>query len=153
MKRMRNFFLTLSAVLVLTLSVVLGACGTSVKNASVTLLKNDEKTVVVRADKTDTTASLFDALVTLKDAGEMDFTYEDGQYGAYIQTVNGTTVQGNEFWAVYTSLAEYEGVVYSSVDYGMYDYEGAKLGSASVGVSSLPLVEEKIYVVTLETYQ
>ncbi len=152
MKQIKKLFSTVSVVLSLLLTSMLCACGVQVKETSVTLLQSDAKTIVFRAEKTDIQASVFDAMTALKEKGEIDFTYEDGDYGAYVQTVNGTTLQEKQFWGVYTSLAEYEGVSYSSAEWGTYVYGGGELFSANYGVSGLPLIEGEIYVVTVGSY-
>ncbi len=119
---------------------------------SVTLLAGDGERVVLRAEETDTSASLFDALAALQEKGELRFSYEEGEYGAFLTQINGHTAAGNEFWAVYTTLGEYGGVRYSDEAYGTYHYGETQLASASYGVSSLPLVEGMLYAVALSSY-
>ena len=112
----------------------------------------DGERVVLRAEETDTSASLFDALAALQEKGELRFSYEAGEYGAFLTQINGHTAAGNEFWAVYTTLGEYGGVRYSDEAYGTYHYGETQLASASYGVSSLPLVEGMLYAVALSSY-
>ncbi len=137
----------LLSAICLSLSFFVLFCGCQsarLKEGDVTLLSNGTS-VVIRAENTVDGASLFDALTFLN----VDFTYEDGAYGAEIKTVNQTTPKSNEFWAIYTSLSEYGGVSYSSVEWGSYLYGEQTLASASYGCSYLPVVEGCIYVLAL----
>lgn len=140
------------AVTLLVCSLFAG-CGQT-DRAEAELLKSDETAVCIRATRTDLNKSVFDGLKQLMEEGKLTFTYSMGDYGAYILTVNGKEPDPseNEFWAVYTSLGEYEGVVYSNSEYGSAEYEGRTLNSASFGVSGLPLVEGEIYLIEIGRY-
>lgn len=108
--------------------------------------------VVIKADTTE--GSLEDALNALKDSNALDFTGSQSEYGLYIESVNGRTADAakNEYWAVYTTLTEIDGVSYSSAEYGTYDYNGTQCASASFGASGLPMVEGELYAIVLATY-
>lgn len=108
--------------------------------------------VVIKANTTE--GSLEDALNALKDSNALDFTGSQSEYGLYIESVNGKTADAdkNEYWAVYTTLTEIDGVSYSSAEYGTYDYDGTECASASFGASGLPMVEGNLYAVVLATY-
>ena len=108
--------------------------------------------VVIKANTTE--GSLEDALNALKDSNALDFTGSQSEYGLYIESVNGKTADAtkNEYWAVYTTLTEIDGVSYSSAEYGTYDYDGTQCASASFGASGLPMVEGNLYAVVLATY-
>lgn len=108
--------------------------------------------VVIKANTTD--GSLEDALNALKDSNALDFTGSQSEYGLYIESVNGRTADAdkNEYWAVYTTLTEIDGVSYSSAEYGTYDYDGTECASASFGASGLPMVEGNLYALVLATY-
>lgn len=129
--------------------------------AEKTSSQSDEKySVVFTADdavviKANTTkGSLEDALNTLKDSKALDFTGSQSEYGLFIESVNGKTADAdkNEYWAVYTTLTELDGVSYSSAEYGTYDYDGTECASASFGASGLPMVEGELYAIVLATY-
>lgn len=108
--------------------------------------------VVIKANTTE--GSLEDALNVLKDSNALDFTGSQSEYGLYIESVNGRTADAdkNEYWAVYTTLTELDGVSYSSAEYGTYDYDGTQCASASFGASGLPMVEGNLYAVVLAAY-
>ncbi len=108
--------------------------------------------VVIKASTTE--GSLEDALNALKDSNALDFTGSQSEYGLYIESVNGRTADAakNEYWAVYTTLTEIDGVSYSSAEYGTYDYDGTECASASFGASGLPMVEGELYAVVLAAY-
>ena len=108
--------------------------------------------VVIKANVTE--GSLEDALNALKDSKALDFTGSQSEYGLFIEAVNGKTAVAdkNEYWAVYTTLTELDGVSYSSAEYGTYDYDGTECASASFGASGLPMVEGELYAIVLATY-
>ncbi len=108
--------------------------------------------VVIKANVTE--GSLEDALNALKDSKALDFTGSQSEYGLFIEAVNGKTAVAdkNEYWAVYTTLTELDGVSYSSAEYGTYDYDGTECASASFGASGLPMVDGELYAIVLATY-
>ena len=116
------------------------------------VLEGSDKLAVIEASATG--GSLEDAMSALKDAGKLTYEGSEGEYGFYLTSVNGYTpdADNNEYWAVYTTLGEYDGVEYSNSEYGTYDYNGKTLSSASYGVSGLPLVEGELYVLVVEAY-
>ncbi len=142
----------LSLLLCVVLSLgIISACSDS-GVAKVKLLESTESIVAIKAEETKTDVSLGDVLADLKAAGKIDYTSSESQYGAFIESVNGKKAGANEFWAVYTSLVDYENVTYSSTEFGSYEYEGSKLGSANFGVDGLPIVDGMLYVLALSTY-
>lgn len=149
MKQRRIFAASLIA---LCACLCLAACGG--KASGYELLESGECIVAVKASETNEQVSLFDVLLRLREEGEIEFTYSDSEYGAYILSVNGYTpdVSKNEYWAVYTTLGEYKEVSYSSAEYGTYDYNGTACASASYGVSGLPMVEGNVYLLAIGTY-
>ena len=141
----------LSILLVLALALcAFAACGKGV--AKVTVLKNEGEVLAIRADETKTDVSFGDVLLDLSESGKIQFEATTGDYGLFIKSVNGRTATGNEFWAVYTTLAEYEGTSYSNTDYGTYTYGDVVLPSASLGVDYLPMVEGELYILVLSTF-
>ena len=143
------FLLAIFFVAVLTVT----ACAdNAAKPVGASVLENTEKLVVFEAMLTG--GSLEDAMAEFKGAGE--FTYEgtESEYGFYLTSVNGYTpdAAANEYWAVYTTLGEYEGVEYSNSEYGTYDYNGKTCASASYGVSGIPMIEGELYVIAIATY-
>ena len=121
-------------------------------SAGAALLEGSDKLVVIEANENG--GSLEAAMSALKEAGTLAYEGSEGDYGFYLVSVNGYTPdsENNEYWAVYTTLGEYEGVEYSNSEYGTYEYGGKTLASASYGVSGLPLVKGEIYVLVVESY-
>ena len=121
-------------------------------SAGAALLEGSDKLVVIEANENG--GSLEEAMSALKEAGALTYEGSEGDYGFYLVSVNGYTpdAENNEYWAVYTTLGEYEGVEYSNSEYGTYEYGGKTLASASYGVSGLPLVKGEIYVLVVESY-
>ncbi|MBO4989597.1 MAG: hypothetical protein J6D37_04620 [Clostridia bacterium] len=167
MKRMRGRLAVLLSLVTLAACTTFAGCNTvpattapqTTESAVKTVLGTtlDESTpsiVAITATKTVEGKSLFDAMRAWQAEKELDFTYSDSEFGPYLLSVNGKTpdAEKNEFWAIYTSLTTYQGVSYSSTEYGSYDFGGTLIGSASYGVSGLPLVEGCVYVLTIGTY-
>lgn len=115
-------------------------------------LEISDKLVAIQASKTG--GSLEDALSALKETGMLKYEGTESEYGFFLTSVNGYTPDSNsnEYWAIYTTLGEYEGVEYSNSEYGTYDYEGKTCSSASYGISGIPVVEGETYVITIATY-
>ena len=129
---------------------ILTAC--TKDEADAKLLENSQTLVVIEANATG--GSMKDAMAKLKGAGDLDYEGSEGEFGFYLTSVNGYTPNAakNEFWAVYTTLGEYDGVTYSNVEYGTYEYDGKTLASAAYGISGLPLIKGHLYILTVSTY-
>lgn len=140
----------MSLIVAAVVAVLFASCGTQTKGAK--LISSSEKLVVIEAE--ETSGSLKDALDALAESGELSFEGSEGEYGFYITSVNGYTPDAskNEYWAIYTTLGEYEGVSYSSAEFGTYDYNGKTCASASFGASGLLMVEGETYILTVESY-
>ncbi len=141
----------LKILAIISLAVLLfTACGSAA--ADVEVAESGETAVVIKANADG--GSLEEALNALKDAGELDYQGSTGEYGLFIESVNGraANAENNEYWAVYTTLGEADGTVYSSSEYGTYEFDGKTLASASYGVSGLPVVAGEYYALVLESY-
>ena len=150
MKRMKRLA-AVFAVVVLTLSAfALTACGDDTVKSNATLLASTDTLVVIRAEKTG--GSVEDAMKQFQTDGKLEYAGEEGQYGWFLTSVNGNTLTGNAYWAVYTTLGTYEDVAYSTAEYGTYDYEGTACSYALYGITGLPLVAGNLYVLTVATY-
>ncbi len=89
---------------------------------------------------------LIDYMNAMKEKNLLEFEGSEGTYGLYIESVNGRKADSTvEFWAIYTDDAEN-----SSEAYGVYEVNGKKCASASLGVSSLPLKADATYVLVLK---
>lgn len=129
--------------------LLLTSCGA--KTAAGEVVSEDENAVVVKAN--ETSGSVYDLLSALREAGEIEFSGSEGDYGFFIESVNQKTADpASEYWAVYTSLGELDGTVYSSDEFGTYEYDGKTLASASYGISGLPAVEGELYALVLEGF-
>ena len=129
------------------------ACaGDTAASGSAAVLEGSDKLVVIEASSAG--GSLEEAMAALKEAGVLTYEGSESEYGFYITSVNGYTpdAEKNEYWAVYTTLGEYEGVEYSNSEYGTYDYNGKTCASASYGISGMPMVKGEIYVLVVESY-
>ena len=147
MKKFLSLIFVLAAV---TLSCAFSACDKNTVGAE--LVEADGNIAVIRATRTDTSKSLADAMEYLKDKGKLEYTAETGAYGLQILSVNGYTPQNNEFWAVYTTLGEFEGLSYSDSTWGVFDYGDITCNSAAFGVSQMPLVKDELYILAVSSY-
>lgn len=143
----------LSAALIFSAAIAFSACDSLFSDdGDYALLESGETIVLIEAKKTG--GSLEDALKYFKDAGDIDYSATDGDYGLMLNSLNGYTpnAASNEFIAIYTTLGTYEGVEYSSTEFGTYEYDGKVLGSAMYGVSGLPMIEGNLYVLTISVW-
>lgn len=120
---------------------------------SVELCDSSDGRIVIEA--LETGGDLADALVALQNAGLISFDGTTGDYGLYVTAINGKEADStrNEYWAVYCTLGEYDGVEYSNIEYGSYEWEGVAFASASYGVSGLPIIKGEKYIIVFENYQ
>ncbi|MBS5842964.1 MAG: hypothetical protein KIC77_05720 [Clostridiales bacterium] len=148
----KNFIVALNGVICVIMLFVFAACKNETSSDYSVILENMENLVVIEATKTD--GSLEDALKSLKENGELEYEGSTGDYGFYLTSVNGyiPDVQKNEYWALYSTLGEYEGVTYSDTEFGQYEYNGKICAAASYGVSGMPLVEGELYVLAVSSY-
>ena len=125
-------------------------CGSS--GASAAVLESSDGLLVIEAEADG--GSLQDALNALSESGEISIEGTDGEYGLYITSVNGRSADSaaNEYWAIYTTLGELDGVSYSSGEYGSFDYDGKTLSSALYGAGGLIMAKGELYALKLETY-
>ena len=150
MKHSKLFAIILSLILLVTLTLT--ACGDETLEIGARVIETSENAVVIEA--TDTVGSLADALEYLSGTGELTYNGAESEYGFYITSINGREADAslNEYWAVYTTLWEHEGVQYSNPDYGEYFFMLTPCASASYGASGLPMVEGELYVIVLENF-
>ena len=150
MKR-RKMAAALAAAAVLALGCAMfAACEEESSVEGVKLVESTSECVVIEA--TETGGSLYDAMVSLKEEELIAFEGSMGDYGFFIESVNGTVAGEGQFWALYTSLGDYEGVSYSTSEYGTYEYEGTDYASANYGCEGLPLVSGNTYIIVLSEY-
>ena len=152
MKQTKTFAAILSAAVLALSAIAFAACNTPEEAVGATVKASEEKLLVLEGTKTG--GSLEDALSALQEAELLTYSGSTGEFGLFLETVNGykADTSKNEYWALYTSLGEYEGVSYSNAEYGTFEYGGKSYASASYGVSGLPMVAGELYILTLETY-
>ena len=113
--------------------------------------KKDVDPVVLNTADTEytitDTSTLKDYMDYLKDKGEFNYSYSEGAYGAFLESVNGVANTTNCYWMIYTDDTEN-----SSTEWGSYDYDGKTLGSANFGISDMPLKENTIYVFAYQSF-
>lgn len=106
------------------------------------------------------TTTVKDYMDALKAAGRLDFEGNDGGYGYYITSVFGIksrTVSSSPThyagydWAVYTTLTQLDGVIYSSDE--AFIYGGITLYKTVYGVSGIPCAEGRTYALVYEYYE
>lgn len=136
----------LAFITIITAIAVAGCAG----SAAAEVLSSGEDILAIKINESG--GSLEDALNALADSGEITIGGSESEYGFYITSVNGREASENEYWAVYTTLGEYDGVSYSNAEFGTLEYDGKTLSSASYGASGLLAVKDEIYVLKLETF-
>ena len=144
---------TIFLAILLIVTFAFTACaGDTAASGGAAVLEGSDKLVVIEASSAG--GSLEEAMAALKEAGTLTYEGSESEYGFYLASVNGYTpdAENNEYWAIYTTLGEYEGVEYSNSEYGTYDYNGKTCASASYGISGIPMVEGEIYVIAVATY-
>ncbi len=147
MKKLLGFLFSVLSLLALCCGF---ACAPSSGYNGAELISVSGTTIVIRA--TETSGTLYDALEAFDEADLIDIDGEEGQYGYFIEEINGYKPVNNELFALYTTLGEYKGVTYSDASWGTYEYEGRTLASAANGVSGTPLVEGELYIIALSSY-
>ena len=152
MKKTKTLLAMVFSFILMLTATIFAACNNESYAVDVNLLESTDKLVAIEATKTG--GSLEDALKKLKETGELDYDGDMSEFGFYLTSVNGYTPDAskNEYWAIYSTLSEYEGVLYSNADYGTYEYKDTVCASASYGVSGMPLVEGELYILTVATY-
>lgn len=124
----------------------------------------DNKSIVIVASGDETTidnnTTLADYLLKLKDKKELVFEAEDGLYGLFITSMDGTeneetatanTSEGYS-WNVYIDFLVFDGVPYAN-DGIICEYDGKTLYSAIYGISSIPCLKGHTYAFVYEHYQ
>ena len=103
----------------------------------------EEGLLVVTVTEADVGATLKDAMRVMQSNGELTFT-DDGT--GMITGINGYAPTGNEFWALYTSCADYVMSGYGIV------YDGVTYDSATLGYASLPAIVGETYIWKISTW-
>ena len=152
---MKKLLLILSAFL---LCFVLG-CGKTVVNDI-----DEDKSIIFVASSSvleiNEDSTLEDYIVALRDAGELTFNGDKGDYGLFITSMNGkaneiisSTPSSSEgySWTLYIDFTSHGGVIYAG-DSKCVTYNGTTLYQASYGVSSIPCLKNHTYAFVYEYY-
>ncbi len=117
----------------------------SILFASVGCTKNEDEVVlsVPQSYDVEDGERLIDYMEYLSQKGKLDYEVKDGM----VVSINGKENTLNSYWMIYVDLEEY-----SNTAWGEYEYKNEKLGSATLGVESLPLVSGATYVFVYQTF-
>ena len=151
---MKKSLLLLAAVLV---CFAVGCGKTTNKNL-------DDDSIIFTADSSileiDENTTLEDYLVALKDAGELTYDGNKGDFGLFITSMNGienevisSTANSSEgySWTVYIDFIDIEGVLYAG-DSATVNHGEKTLYAAIYGVSYIPCLEGHTYAFVYEYY-
>lgn len=123
-------------MVVLLLAVTLSLFGCS---------KNEDEVVIKIANSYEIGEDgvLMDYMEHLKDSGKLEFEVKDGM----IISLNGKKNTLNSYWMIYTDDDNY-----SNESWGTYEYKGSVLGSATQGVTTLPISKDATYILVYQTF-
>lgn len=102
--------------------------------------------VVITARDVVENTTVLDYMKRLKADGELVFEFADGDYGAYITSMNGVANDNDSYWILYTSDTEYATTEYKA------EYDGTAYGQATLGASSLTVKEGETYIWYYQTF-
>ncbi len=138
-KRVVGFLGTLLAVLFVAVSVC--ACAKSGVVTSAKVLEKSENLVVIQVEKCENGATVYDALVFLKEKGALAFTSETSTFGQSLLSLNGKNnpADWSSYWQFYTGNLE-QGNPDKSKTFGEYT-----VYYASVGISSATVQNGGVY--------
>ena len=151
MKRKMKSVVTLLLVAVLCLFGFTACKKEAGETKALVLESVTETMVVMKIVEAEENATALSALTKLKEQGEIEFTYTESTYGAYITSINGKAEQSSGTsgysWMLYTSDTEK-----SSTEFGSVEYKGKTYGQASEGASTLVVKEGEYYVWAYEAW-
>ena len=139
-KCLKKFSALLLVVCTLVVSVCLVACS---KEADGEVVKAEENLLVIRVTDAPEGATLKDVMEKMQADGEISFE----QSGGMILSVNGKGTQGNSFWCLYTSDADF-----ANSAWGSTELDGVTYDSATFGYERLPVFEGELYIWQIATW-
>ena len=153
MKKFLKFTLVIISIM-LVLVAFCGCEGTKGEVKIVVFAPNGEDFDSFVVDTTGTDMNyLVDALDKIDGNDTIEFSYQAP--GGYINSVNGyVPVSGatsGEFWAIYTDCS-IDGLDYFDISWDTCDFNNNTFGSASKGISELPLTKGATYIIKLSTW-
>ena len=97
----------------------------------------------------NSSTGLMAVLDYLKDKGDITYTSQSSQYGAYLTQVNSIVPQGNEYIAILTSVEK-------DMSVGAYattmTYKGVDCKTSDFGASSMTILADCTIILTKATY-
>ena len=114
---------------------LLCGCGAKTK-----VLKETDKFIVITPSENFVGKTLKDCMDDLKTRGELEFTEQDSELGAFINSVNGIENTSSMYWMVYTDDAE------NSDGWSKIEYQSKTYNIANYGASSLVIAKDCIYI-------
>ena len=137
-------------VVVVAFSIFTACKGEAGEFKVVVIRGSSEKEYVLDNTGNDMTY-LVDALEYLSNDSDAQFSY--AMSGTFLSSVDGYVANSNnnEFWAIYTDL-ELDGIEYFDNSWGTADYDNDSFGSATKGVTELPLNDGCTYIIKLSTW-
>lgn len=106
-------------------------------------LTPDENTVVIEAAADDEGKTLLSVMEELKAEGLLSFTVAGGM----VTELNGTAQTTSSYWMLYTSDGEN-----ANEQWGTFEYEGERLGSAALGAGELTVKAGCLYIWSFESF-
>ena len=122
------------ACLMLAVSLLCG-CGQKTK-----VLKETDEFIIVTPSENFVAKPLIDCMKDLKSRGELDYTEQESEYGAFINSVNGISNTASKYWMLYTDDEE-NGSTWSTIE-----YQGKTYKIANYGASELIVAKGCIYI-------
>ena len=150
----RSFLQTGAASAALCGFLLFAACAPApvVGKGRVELRESGEGYAVIEVTAQDAEASLYDALMALGREGALTVEGTEGEFGFYLEALDGVREGDGKYWFIYTSLTEYGGVTYSDASWGTYTYDGEVYAAAAFGMEGMPLIADTVYIFALGTY-
>lgn len=146
---MKNFVKILAVLLVFcTVFACFAGCTGEKGEVKLVVILNDDIDVYEVDTKNLDMTYLVDLMNYVAD-NNAEFTFEAS--AGFMTSLNGYVPSGNEFVAIYTDL-ELNGIPYYDVSWGTVDYGGKAYGSASKGITELPLNGGVTYILTVSTF-
>lgn len=118
-------------------------CGCAPKTKE---LKDGDEVVAIIPSSDFVGKPLIEYMRNLKEQGQLVFTEQNSDYGAYIVSVNEISGDNSHYWAVYTDDAD------NSDENNRVLYKGKSCGYALSGVSSLVVKKDCVYILVYESF-
>lgn len=119
-----------------------GAGASSVKE---TIVASVDPTVTIKVDEAEEGTTLMEVMEYLQSKDELSFSVSQGM----ITEINGKAnpADYSYCWMLYTSDKEQ-----SNTEWGVYEYQGQTLGSATLGADSLTVIDGGVYVWVYQSF-